>query len=211
MRQSGLAQADDLDAAVSLDIGDNSAAAIYIRRMIDKQRSKRLSYWLRHAPEKAGLELDEAGWACATSVLQALEAARLPTSGPDLHRLVATNDKQRFELSSDGHRIRARQGHSVAVQGEWPIASPPETLFHGTVERFLPSIRDKGLLAGARHHVHLSPTIETARAVGSRRGRPIVLSVAAATMVHDGFTFRLASNGVWLIDQVPPAYLREVS
>jgi putative RNA 2'-phosphotransferase len=122
--------------------------------------------------------------------------------------MVARNDKQRFELSEDGNRIRARQGHSIKVHGDWPIASPPELLFHGTAERFLPSILQRGLLAGARHHVHLSSTSAIAHAVGARRGQSIVLAVAASKMDGDGFTFRLSSNGVWLTEHVPARYLK---
>ena len=120
------------------------------------------------------------------------------------------SDKQRFELSPDGKRIRARQGHSIPVQGDWPIAPPPGMLFHGTSERFLASILKRGLLPAARHHVHLSSTVEIARAVSARRGQSIVLEVAASKMAADGFTFRLSSNGVWLTDHVPPIYLGEI-
>jgi RNA:NAD 2'-phosphotransferase (TPT1/KptA family) len=35
--------------------------------------------------------------------------------------------------------------------------------------------------------------------------------VAAAKMAAEGFTFRLSSNGVWLADQVPAAYLERLS
>ena len=63
----------------------------------------------------------------------------------------------------------------------------------------------------ARHHVHLSPDIATARAVGSRRGRPVILRVAAGRMHADGHVFYLSANGVWLTDEVPPQYLAEDS
>jgi putative RNA 2'-phosphotransferase len=129
----------------------------------------------------------------------------------ELEALVAESDKQRFELSGDGGRIRARQGHSIEVQGEWPIAAPPELLFHGTAEGFLASILKRGLLPGSRHHVHLSSTIASAQAVGARKGRPIVLEVSAAKMAGVGFTFRLSSNGVWLANHVPPIYLEKLS
>ncbi|QEG39350.1 RNA 2'-phosphotransferase [Roseimaritima ulvae] len=55
--------------------------------------------------------------------------------------------------------------------------------------------------------VHLSPDEETATKVGSRRGQPIVLCVAAETMHRDGHQFYLSANGVWLVDAVPAAYL----
>lgn len=176
--------------------------------MADTRRSKRLSYWLRHAPEAAGLRLDPVGWAPTEAILQALAGTRLPTTLAELEALVANNDKQRFELSLDRSRIRARQGHSIKVEGEWPIAAPPELLFHGTARRFLASIFERGLLPGARHHVHLSSTVGSAQAVGARRGPAVVLQVAASQMAAEGFTFRLSSNGVWLAEHVPPAYLQ---
>jgi putative RNA 2'-phosphotransferase len=106
-----------------------------------------------------------------------------------------------------GDRIRASQGHSVEVDLGLSPAPPPATLFHGTVERFLASIRREGLVPGARTHVHLSADVETARRVGQRRGAPVVLVVDAAAMAAAGLTFRRSENGVWLTDRVPPEYL----
>lgn len=59
----------------------------------------------------------------------------------------------------------------------------------------------------ARHHVHLSPDLQTAIKVGSRRGQPVILVVDAARMTADGHVFMVSSNGVWLTDAVPVAYL----
>jgi putative RNA 2'-phosphotransferase len=176
--------------------------------MGDSRRSKRLSFWLRHAPHSAGLSLDHAGWAQTQDVLKALAEVGLFTSMQELEGLVAASDKQRFELSSDKEKIRARQGHSVAVQGDWPITNPPDLLYHGTAQRFIDAIMKQGLLPMRRHHVHLSPTIHQAATVGSRRGTPVVLEVESGRMKRDGFNFRLSSNGVWLAEHVPPFYLR---
>jgi putative RNA 2'-phosphotransferase len=178
--------------------------------LADVRRSKRLSYWLRHAPQAAALSLDPAGWAPTQDVLRALAAAGLPTSVQELEALVSSSDKQRFELTPDGEKIRARQGHSVQVQGDWPEAVPPDLLYHGTAWPSLEPIFREGLRPGRRHHVHLSPTIDLATAVGRRKGRAVVLEVDAEKMARDGFTFRLSSNGVWLADHVPPAYLRHL-
>ena len=81
-------------------------------------------------------------------------------------------------------------------------------MYHGTVERFLDSIREKGLIRGNRHHVHLSADRETAARVGQRRGRPVVLVVEAGRMQRDGHPFYQSENGVWLTETVPPTYLR---
>lgn len=173
----------------------------------DRRISKALSFWLRHDPAAGGLTVDPTGWADVPAVLQALQRDALPATMDDVTRVVAGNDKNRFELSADGRLIRARQGHSIPVMLEWPVTSPPEYLYHGTVERFLPAIMTEGLKPMARHHVHLSPDRDTAIAVGSRRGAPIMLRISAGAMAEAGHEFRLSGNGVWLTDHVPPAHI----
>jgi putative RNA 2'-phosphotransferase len=173
-----------------------------------QQLSKLLSYWLRHAPEAGKLTLDASGWTSVQSVRVALSRQGLDPAL--LEEMVETSDKQRFELSADGERIRARQGHSIAVDLGWPVATPPEFLYHGTVEKFLAAIMSEGLRPMDRHHVHLSPDIETATRVGQRRGAPVLLRVAAKHMVGEGAEFRLSSNGVWLVDAVAPRFLERL-
>jgi putative RNA 2'-phosphotransferase len=177
----------------------------------DRKISKALSYWLRHRPDAAALELDAAGWAPVAEVMRALAAAGLADRRERLEQVVAASDKNRFELSDDRMRIRARQGHSVKVDLEWPLADPPEYLFHGTVERSLAAILADGLKAMNRHHVHLSSDLETARIVGRRRGSPVILRIEAAKMAADGHRFRLSGNGVWLTEHVPSRYVARVS
>ena len=136
-----------------------------------------------------------------------LAAAGVNGGRERLEQVIASNDKQRFELSPDGSRIRARQGHSVAVELDWPRREPPELLYHGTVARFVPAILSEGLKPMKRHHVHLSPDEETARKVGSRRGSPVILRIASGRMAADGQAFFLTGNGVWLTEHVAPEFL----
>jgi putative RNA 2'-phosphotransferase len=122
-----------------------------------------------------------------------------------LDRVVGENDKQRFALSADGRRIRASQGHSVAVELGLEPREPPAVLFHGTADRNLDSIRAEGLRPGRRTHVHLSADEATATAVGRRHGRPVVLRVHAGRMHAAGHAFYRSDNGVWLTARVPAA------
>ncbi|MFZ5890451.1 MAG: RNA 2'-phosphotransferase [Myxococcota bacterium] len=122
--------------------------------------------------------------------------------------IVATSPKQRFAISEDGRLVRANQGHSIEIDLGYEPKEPPELLFHGTVSSSLASIRSAGLKRMDRHHVHLSPDVETARAVGMRRGKPVVLRIAAARMHREGHVFFLSANGVWLIERVPPEYIQ---
>jgi putative RNA 2'-phosphotransferase len=122
--------------------------------------------------------------------------------------VVRSNEKRRFALSDDGRHIRASQGHSIKVELGYESCTPPERLYHGTVERFLPAIRREGLRRGHRHHVHLSPDLTTATQVGGRRGRPVILTIRARAMHEAGHAFYCSANNVWLTDCVPPEFIK---
>jgi putative RNA 2'-phosphotransferase len=140
-------------------------------------------------------------------LLSAAQTHGFPISFDELVECVEANDKHRFAFDASGELIRANQGHSVEVDLQLEECEPPDLLYHGTVERFLPSIFTDGLVRGRRHHVHLSKDQITARKVGSRRGKPVILLVEAGRMQRDGHKFYLSANGVWLTNSVPPRYL----
>jgi len=159
--------------------------------------SKHLSFVLRHHPGGDGLLMDAEGWVKVEELLQAPFCLDHGVTRGILDQVVAGNDKQRFEFSRDGDRIRARQGHSMKVDVGLDAAVPPASLFHGTSTRPLASIRRKGLLKAGRCHVHLSKDTKSARAVGARHGCPVVLTVRARAMHEQGHVFFLSRNGVW--------------
>ncbi len=189
------------------DIGKRSPEGVPIMEKRVIRVSKYLSKHLRHSPDELGLTLQPGGWVPVDDLLAAAEEHGFPISYDELVECVETNDKRRFSFDETGDLIRANQGHSVEVDLQLEERQPPVVLYHGTVERFLPAIMAEGLRKGKRHHVHLSRDVETARKVGARRGRPVVLKVDAGGMHRDGHTFYLSSNGVWLTDAVPPGYL----
>lgn len=174
----------------------------------NEEKSKALTRWLRHRPDAIGLTLDKHGWADVNELFTKAAKAGVELTAAELIQLVNENDKQRFSFSADGQRIRALQGHSIPVDLQLPVKTPPPVLYHGTVAKFLPSIRKQGLLPGSRRDVHLSAAKETAVTVGARRGSPVVIVVDTYPLLRDGFAFRCADNGVWLISAVPAKYLR---
>ena len=176
--------------------------------MDDRRISKRLSYVLRHDPGSVGVVLDAAGWVEVDALLSALARSGLRLSRARLDEVVARNEKQRFAYDPSGRRIRASQGHSVRVELGLARLEPPAVLFHGTATRLVPAILREGLRRGSRHDVHLSADVATARVVGARRGPATVLEVDAAGLSASGAVFTRSANGVWLVEQVPPAYLR---
>jgi len=144
-----------------------------------KKISKFLSLVLRHQPEMIGLSLDNSGWVEIEKLLtKAANHRRGHKISRDLlETVVNTNDKKRFEISADGIRIRARQGHSVNVDLGYPPSAPPEILLHGTPSSAVQIIRETGLKKMQRHDVHLHVDEQTSSAVGARRGKPVLLKI----------------------------------
>jgi len=169
--------------------------------------SKLLSLALRHQPEVLGIELDAAGWTSVDRLVEGLRRRDPAWTIERLREIVAESDKKRFAFDATGDRIRASQGHSVEVDLGYEPHIPPALLYHGTIARFLPAIRQQGLLKGDRHHVHLSADEATARQVGARRGMPVVLVVQAGEMHRGGHEFFLSANGVWLTEHVPTSHI----
>ena len=173
--------------------------------------SKFLSLVLRHKPETIGLELDAEGWAAVDELLELASRAGKEISRDVLFEVVDRNDKKRFAVNADRSLIRASQGHSIEVDLGLSPSQPPAILFHGTITDFMPSIQQQGLRPGRRQFVHLSADETTAKTVGARRGRPVILTIEAAKLAATGHEFFVSANGVWLTKAVPPEFLSPLS
>lgn len=168
--------------------------------------SVRLSYLLRHCRQPLYVDL-HGGWASVEIILEALRQQYPETDRAVLEKIVAADRKGRYAFDETGTRIRANQGHSIpGVQVEMAQPEPPEWLYHGTAERFLPTIQREGLKPMSRQFVHISPDSATAVMVGSRHGKPVVLRIRAKDFVADGHALYLSANGVWQAEAVPPDY-----
>lgn len=172
-----------------------------------KRTSKFLSYVLRHHPEEIGISLDINGWVEVATLLEALAANGRSLSRSDLEEVVSTNDKKRFAFNDEETHIRANQGHSIEVELDHQLAEPPEVLLHGTPMQSVEQIRQEGLKKMQRHAVHLHQDEKTARDVGGRRGKPVLLKIKAREMATAGHRFWVTPNDVWLVEQVPPEYI----
>ena len=170
--------------------------------------SKYLSKHLRHQPERLGLQMEAGGWVNVEDLLAACRRNNFPISLDELTEVVERNDKRRFSFDETGTKIRANQGHSVEVDLQLKPSAPPDVLFHGTNKKNVSVILKHGLLKMARHHVHLSTDEKTARSVGGRRGKPVIFAVDAAAMRGEDYEFFVSANGVWLVETVPPKFLR---
>jgi putative RNA 2'-phosphotransferase len=174
-----------------------------------KNISKFMSFVLRHKPEEISLELDEHGWANVQELIEKMATKGILTNIETINIVVDTNDKKRFAFNEDKTMIRASQGHSIEVDLELKEVMPPGILYHGTAMVHLESILNNGLQKQQRQHVHLSAVMETAKAVGSRHGKPVILTIDAKRMFNEGFKFYISANKVWLTDEVPTVYISQ--
>ena len=166
------------------------------------RKGKQLSFLLRHDTE---YRFDEHGYREVQDLVQNHGFTK-----DEIVELVETNDKQRYEFNDDKSKIRARQGHSVNINVDLKETLPPDVLFHGTATRFLPSIKEKGILKMSRNYVQLSEIFDIAMEVGKRHGKPVILAVDTKTMREDGVKFYLSNNNVWLTEFVDSKYISSI-
>jgi len=169
-----------------------------------------MSLILRHKPEVIGITLDEHGWANVDELIEGI-AKTNEFSMEILEEIVRTDEKQRYSFNEDKTLIRANQGHSIPVDVELDEVEPPETLWHGSAEKFEAAIDREGLIPKSRLYVHLSKDKETAVKVGKRHGKPVLYIVKSGEMAKDGYKFYLSKNGVWLTKEVPVRYLEKTN
>ncbi len=172
---------------------------------------KFLSLVLRHHPESAGISLDEHGWAEVEALIDGVNrTGKYRLNREILEEIVRSNNKQRYSFNEDHTLIRANQGHSIPVDVELEEQIPPDFLYHGTGEKYVPSIDQQGLIPKSRLYVHLSSDVPTAINVGSRHGKPVVYEIDCKRMSEEGYRFYLSVNKVWLTKKVPVQYLTKL-
>jgi putative RNA 2'-phosphotransferase len=170
-----------------------------------KSKSKLLALWLRHKPELICdfSEVRRGAWIPWKFVVKGGVSLDM------IKKIVQDDDKGRYSIDETRMWVRANQGHSFEVEMDYDLVTDvPETLFHGTVEKFLIPIMKQGLSKMRRTHVHLSPNQKTATQVGSRRGEAIILAVDAIGMVESGMELFISDNGVYLCDWVDPKFIK---
>ncbi|MBX0304824.1 RNA 2'-phosphotransferase [Haloarcula salinisoli] len=181
-----------------------------------RQLSKFMSGALRHFPDDAGLVLDDAGWTPFPDLVAAVESKYGWADRQTVDAVVATDPKGRFErdpgTDGDPDRLRAAYGHSVDVTIESEGGPVPDRLYHGTAPRNVDGITEEGLRPMNRQQVHLSASVETARAVGNRHASdPVVFEVDAAAMEADGHDIDKRGDATYTTGRVPPAYLSRLN
>lgn len=176
-----------------------------------KKISKFLSYILRHHPESIGLEVDRQGWAHLSTLIAKAQEDGRNISREIIGKVMAKGGKQRFSLSDDGNYIRAGYGHSIDVDLDLEPKPPPDNLYHGTASRNVESILADGLHSGSRKMVHLTASKSDATEVGSRHGKPQLLTILARQMYEQGHPFYQSDSepSIWLVESVPAEFIEK--
>jgi putative RNA 2'-phosphotransferase len=165
---------------------------------------------LRHFPDRYGLEIDSRGWVSLPQIVRAIGQKHPAYHWLRTMHLVAiaeTDPKGRYEVRDD--RIRATYAHTVEVDLDLPTENIPDQLFYPVTAEEVTVVLEVGLKPSDRKKVHLSKTAGDAHSAGSvRTPQPVILEIDARRARTDGIVIMQAGKTVFLVDKVPPEYLR---
>lgn len=171
--------------------------------------SKHMAWALRHAPDEAGITVDDHGWADIQALARSANGVVAVSVTPQkLYAIAATDEKGRYETNNG--RIRATNGHSIDVDviHDTQEITIPDTLYHGTASSNVEAIQREGLCAMNRNNVHLSDTVDDATAVGKRHSEYVtVFAVNTESLQDNGYTISESGNGVYVVEHVPPEHI----
>ncbi len=168
---------------------------------------------LRHFPDRYHLTVDSHGWIPIAQIVRAISQQHRGYHWLRVHHLVAiaeSDAKGRYEIKDD--RIRATYGHTVEIDLDLPTENIPDRLFYPVTADEAAIVLEVGLKPSDRRRVHLSKTADDARAAGSvRTPSPVILEIDAKQAREEGLVIMHAGKTVYLVEQVPPAYLRRLA
>lgn len=168
--------------------------------------SRWMSYVLRHNPARYGLSPDRHGFVDLEAFLAVARRRHPDVTVERLKALIETGARSRFEMTES--HVRARYGHSIAVEPLGEPVEPPERLYHGTEPARQDGVRAEGLRPIDRRMVHLSSTIDDAIAVARRRtSEPLILRIAAQDAHRAGVAF-YREGTIYLVAHIPPEFLK---
>lgn len=163
-----------------------------------QERSKYLSYILRHKPEEVKSKLDEYGWLPVKDLIENSDFTR-----DELISIVQADT--RYEFSSDLSQIRAFHGHSVKGIKYQNEVTEPIPLYHGTsIENYNKIVKSQAILPMSRAQVHMSASKEDAVRIAKRHnGDSVVLVIDTYSLLSTGHHIYKSEDNVYLVDKIP--------
>ncbi|MCI0482098.1 MAG: RNA 2'-phosphotransferase [Candidatus Dadabacteria bacterium] len=167
---------------------------------------------LRHFPERYYLKMDEHGWVDLNEFIDSIHVRQKRFKWLRSHHILAvidTDPKGRYQFR-DG-KIRATYAHSIPVDLDLPTKDVPDELFYPTTKEELEILLETGLKPSDRKMVHLSKTLDAAKAAGAVRDLfPVIIRIDAKSMIDSGCVIKKAGTTVYLADDVKPEFLEVV-
>jgi putative RNA 2'-phosphotransferase len=180
--------------------------------VLDDERTERmgrfLSGALRHFPDDLGLAMDQHGWV-DMGVLLDVMLTRYPwASAQRLKALVESDVKGRYQIN--GNKIRARYGHSVNIELNFP-ENDVEDLYYGSSQEEAEMILEMGIRPVRQRYVHLSTSYGKAvEAASVHSENPVIFKIDAFDAMDNGVIMMIVNEFIVLSEEVPPEFLHIV-
>jgi len=182
------------------------------RFVLDTDREERLGRFisgaLRHFPDDLGLTMDQQGWVDINLLCDIMKRRYRWTTQERLIALMESDVKGRYE--TDGSDIRARYGHSVDVELDYP-ENELMYLYYGVSQEEVDMLLENGIHPIRQRYVHLSTSYEKANEAASVHSEnPIILEINAEAAQQDGISIMSVNDDIVLTDCIPAEYLSVV-
>lgn len=177
--------------------------------ILDDEQTERLGRFisgaLRHFPDDLGLAMNQHGWVDVDVLCDAMRTRYKWSNKDKLFSMIESDEKGRYEIN--GRKIRARYGHSVDVDLDYPETELPE-LYYGASREEVDILLEKGIRPIKQRYVHLSTSIEKALEVAKiHTDDPVLIRINAEEARNDGVKLLTANDNIVLSDEILPQYL----
>ncbi len=181
--------------------------------ILDDDQTERLGRFisgaLRHFPDDLGLAMNQHGWVDVDVLCDAMRTRYKWANKEKLYSIVESDEKTRYEIQ--GRKIRARYGHSVDIDLDYPENTLPE-LYYGASREEVDILLEKGIKPIKQRYVHLSTSIEKAQEVARiHTDDPVMIRIDAKEAQKNGVAMLSATESIVLSEEIPPKYLCLIS
>ena len=160
---------------------------------------------LRHFPDDLGLAMNQHGWVDVDVLVDTMRTRYKWSNKEKLFSIIESDEKGRYEVK--GNKIRARYGHSVDIDLDYPENTLPE-LYYGASREEVDILLEKGIKPIKQRYVHLSTSVEKATDVAKIHTEdPVLLVINAQEAQNDGISILSATENIVLADEIPAKYL----
>lgn len=192
--------------------GDECKCGESGKYVLDSDRTERmgrfLSGALRHFPDDLGLAMNQHGWVDMDVLLDVMKIRYPWASSQRLYALVESDTKDRYQIL--GSHIRARYGHSVDIDLDFP-ENDMEAVYYGASQEEADIILESGIKPVQQRYVHLSTSYEKAEEAASiHTENPVIFKVDAFAAMNDGVDMMIVNQYIVLSEEIPPHYLEIV-